>query len=169
MNLPPNTHPLDHHEYMGMCITLAQQAADVGEVPVGSIVVYRPDELHAYVIGQGFNLRESTQDPTAHAEMIALRQASQFLGSWRLIDCDLYVTLEPCLMCAGTLVNARIERVIYGCNDYKSGACDSLYQIPSDTRLNHRYQVVPQVRAEECKALLQTFFRARRLQNKRRK
>ena len=164
-----NSVHFDHHAYMNIALTLARKAAAWGEVPVGALVVYRPTAEEEYIISRAFNLRETYQDPSAHAELLALRQASQALGQWRLIDCDLYVTLEPCLMCAGALVNARIQRVIYGCDDYKAGACRSIYQIPSDTRLNHRYEVIPHIQKSECQKVLQTFFQARRTQNKKRR
>ena len=162
-----NTQRFDDYAYMGICLSLARKAAALGEVPVGAIVVHRPSPDQAYIIGRGFNLRESTQDPSAHAEVIALRQASQTLGYWRMVDCDLYVTLEPCIMCTGALVNSRIERVIYGCQDPKAGACHSLYQIPQDHRLNHRYPCTPNIRADESRDLLQSFFRACRQRKKR--
>ena len=112
--------------------------------------------------GQGFNLRESLQDPCAHAEIVALREAARSLGYWRLEGATLYVTLEPCPMCAGALVNARVARLVYGCTDPKAGAVESLYSIATDERLNHRLQVTGGVRAEEAAGLLQGFFRARR-------
>ena len=123
-----------------------------GEVPVGAIVV-----LDDRVIGQGYNVRESTGDPTAHAEIVALREAARS-GHWRILDATLYVTLEPCTMCAGALVNARVRRVVYGCADGKSGAVESLYTIPTDVRLNHRLDVTSGCRADECVALLRAFF-----------
>ena len=147
---------------MQVCLSIARKAAAQGEVPVGSIVVYQNK-----IIGRGFNLRETTQDPTAHAEIIALRQASQYLNSWRLYDCDLYVTLEPCPMCAGALVNSRVRRVIYGCSDQKSGAVRSLYTLVDDTQLNHQVEVKGGVCQTECVYELQRFFRALRKQKKK--
>ena len=143
--------------WMGHCLLLAAEAARLGEVPVGAIVV-----LDGKIIGRGTNLRETTGDPTAHAEVIAMRQAAEHVGNWRLNDADLYVTLEPCPMCAGTLVNARVRRVVYGCRDPKAGAVDSLYSIVTDSRLNHRLEVVAEVRSKECAAHLRHFFRERR-------
>ena len=152
------------HDWMGVCIELAQQAAERGEVPVGAIVV-----LDDQIIGRGHNLRETTGDPTAHAEVVALRNASEAIGHWRLIDTTLYVTLEPCAMCAGALVNGRVSRLVYGCRDQKAGAVDSLYEIPTDMRLNHRLDVTGGCRADECAALLTAFFRGRRQEAARRR
>ena len=166
---PYNSIHFDHHAYMNIALTLARKAAAWGEVPVGALVVHRPTPTEAYIISKAFNLREHTQDPSAHAEILALRQASEVLGQWRLINCDLYVTLEPCLMCAGAVVNARISRVIYGCDDYKAGACHSLYQILSDHRLNHRAEIIKHIQKKPCQHVLQTFFQARRIQNKKRR
>ncbi|MDH3818735.1 MAG: nucleoside deaminase, partial [Myxococcales bacterium] len=109
--------------------------------------------------------REASQDPTTHAEMVAIREAAKQLGSWRLIDTTLYVTLEPCPMCAGALVNARVPRVVWGCDDPKAGATQTLYRIGSDERLNHRFECVPGVLADECSALLSQFFAAIRAKN----
>ena len=152
------------YDWMGVCIDLAQEAALKGEVPVGAIVV-----LDQQIIGRGYNLRETTGDPTAHAEIVALREAANELGHWRLIDATLYVTLEPCVMCAGALVNSRVARLVYGCRDQKAGAVESLYEIPTDVRLNHRLDVLGGCRAEECAALLTSFFRARRQDAARRR
>ena len=157
-------HQFDDHAYMGVALGLARRAGALGEVPVGAIVVHQGD-----IIGRGFNLRERTQNPLLHAEMIALEQASQNLKSWRLIDCTLYVTLEPCPMCAGALIQSRVDRVVYGCTDPKGGAVDSLYTLLSDVRLNHRAQITSGCRSEEASTLLTRFFQARRMQNKRNK
>jgi tRNA(adenine34) deaminase len=131
----------------------AEKARLVGEVPVGCVLVY--DDR---VIARGHNLRESSQDPTAHAEIVALRQAAERLRSWRLIDVTAYVTLEPCPMCAGALVNSRVSRVVYGCDDPKAGALRTLYQIGADDRLNHRFELVPGVLREECASIISRFF-----------
>ena len=147
-------------EWMRAAIAEAKLAEDKGEVPVGAVIVHEGD-----IIGRGHNLRELSQDPTTHAEMIAIRQAAEALGSWRLIDTALYVTLEPCPMCAGALVNARVPRVVWGCNDPKAGATETLYTIGSDPRLNHRFECVPGVLSEECSALLTGFFAAIRAKN----
>jgi tRNA(adenine34) deaminase len=148
---------LTDEAFMRLALREAQKAADEREVPVGAVVVFE-----GKVIGRAFNEREKLKDPTAHAEMIALTQASAALESWRLDGADLFVTLEPCLMCAGALVNARIRRVVFGATDPKAGACGSLYQVGADARLNHRFEVVGGVLAEECGALLQAFFQPRR-------
>ncbi len=147
----------DDHAWMGACLVLARRAAARGEVPVGAIVV-----RDGAAIGRGCNLREALHDPTAHAEVIALRDAARHVGHWRILDATLYVTLEPCVMCAGALVNARVGRLVYGCADPKAGAVTSLYAVTTDARLNHRLQVTAGVRAAECAALLRGFFRARR-------
>ncbi len=142
---------------MGVCLDLAACAATRGEVPVGAVVV-----REGRVIGRGYNLRETTGDPTAHAEILALREAAAEVGWWRLLDCTLYVTLEPCPMCAGALVNARVARLVYGCTDPKAGAVDTMFHVPTEPRLNHRLQVTSGVRSEECAEALRAFFRARR-------
>lgn len=142
---------------MRRALALAQQAAAMEEVPVGA-VVYRGDAI----LGQGYNLRETEQDPTAHAEIIALRQAARALGSWRLEGCTLAVTLEPCPMCAGALVNARVPRLIYGARDPKMGCVDTLHRLCTEPRFNHRLVVVGGVLAEEAAELLSGFFKKRR-------
>lgn len=146
---------LDDEHWMGRAILLAREAARVGEVPVGCVIVF-----HGREVGSGFNLRERGQDPTAHAEMVALRHAARSLGSWRLEGCSCYVTLEPCPMCAGALVNARVARVVFGAEDPKAGAVTSLYRVGTSRALNHRFDVVRGVRSAECGALLSTFFRS---------
>lgn len=135
----------------------AQAAASDGEVPVGAIVVW-----NGRIVGRGHNRVETAQDPTAHAEILAIGAAAQTLKSWRLDEATLYVTLEPCHMCAGAIVLARIPRIVYGARDPKAGACGSLAMVPQDLRLNHRAEVVPGVLAEECGAILEAFFRAKR-------
>ena len=147
----------DDQKYMKMAIEQAQIAEENGDVPIGSVIVYQNQ-----IIGRAYNQREQLQDPTAHAEIIALTQAAAFLESWRLHDCTIYVTLEPCPMCAGALVLARIERLVYGCDDPKTGAVKSLYNIVQDERLNHRLEVTSGVLADECSKLLQEFFLRRR-------
>jgi tRNA(adenine34) deaminase len=137
-------------------------AFDEGEVPVGAVIVYQER-----VIAEGRNQRETLNDPTAHAEMIAITQAAEVLQSWRLLDCTLYVTLEPCPMCAGAIVQARIPRVIYGTTDPKAGACHTLFSLTSDIRLNHQSAVMGGVMAEDCKAILQEFFRQQRALGKK--
>jgi tRNA(adenine34) deaminase len=135
----------------------AEQAEREDEVPVGAVVVH-----DGKVIGRGHNQREMLTDPTAHAEMIAITQAAAALESWRLENTTLFVTLEPCLMCAGAIVNARIPRVVFGARDPKAGACGSLYQVGLDARLNHRFEVVGGVLEKECAAILQRFFGRKR-------
>jgi len=147
--------------YMRAAIDEALAARDAGEVPVGAVVV-RGDRI----IGRGHNQREQLNDPTAHAEMLALTAAAAFVGSWRLDGCTLYVTLEPCAMCAGAVVLARIERLVFGALDPKAGACVSLYNIPTDERLNHRVLLSDSPLAEQCAALLQEFFARQRAPQK---
>jgi len=146
----------DEH-FMREAMALAAMAEARGEVPVGSVIV-----RDGKIIARGYNLRETAQDPTAHAELIAMRAAAARLGTFRLEDTTCYVTLEPCPMCAGALVLARLDRLVYGCEDPKTGACGSLYDIVRDERLNHRLQVTSGVLANDCAAVLQDFFRRRR-------
>ena len=148
--------------WMRHAIAEALLARDLGEVPVGAVLV-----LDGTVIGRGHNLRESAQDPTAHAEMVAIRQAADHLGSWRLLGTTMYVTLEPCAMCAGALVNARVPRVVWGCDDPKAGATRTLYAIGSDPRLNHRFESTAGVLGEQCSELLTSFFAGIRAENER--
>ncbi len=150
-------HPF-HVQHMELALAEAAAAADADEVPVGAVVV----SLEQGIIGQAHNQREMLHDPTAHAEMIALTQAAQALGNWRLENCILYVTLEPCPMCAGAVVQARLPYVVYGAIDTKAGACETLYRIASDPRLNHRAQVIGGVLADRCAAVLSDFFAAKR-------
>jgi tRNA(adenine34) deaminase len=155
-------HPF-HLEHMRLALDEAALAAAEDEVPVGAVIV----SLERGVLAQAHNQRERLHDPTAHAEMIAITQAATALGSWRLEGCILYVTLEPCPMCSGAVVNARLPWVVYGCTDPKAGACDTLYSIPTDPRLNHRARVLGGVRADECAAVLSEFFAAKRRLGKR--
>lgn len=150
-------HPF-HLEHMAMALDEAGAALAEDEVPVGAVIV----SFNRGVVGRAHNQREQLVDPTAHAEMIAITQAAQAVGSWRLDGCALYVTLEPCPMCAGAIVQARLPMVVYGCTDPKAGACDTLYRITSDARLNHRAQVVGGVLADRCAAVLSDFFAAKR-------
>jgi tRNA(adenine34) deaminase len=142
---------------MGEALALAREAAARGEVPVGAIVV-RENEI----IGRGGNSPVSISDPTAHAEIAAMREAAAALRNYRLVDCALYATLEPCAMCAGAMLHARIARVVYGARDPKTGACGSVIDLFADPRLNHHATVIAGVRAEECGMLLSEFFAARR-------
>jgi tRNA(adenine34) deaminase len=147
-------------QYIQKAIQQAQIAAENGDVPIGAVIVYQNQ-----IIGKAYNQREQLNDPTAHAEIIALTQAASFIGSWRLHGCTIYVTLEPCPMCAGALVLARIDRLVYGCDDPKTGACKSLYNIVQDERLNHRLEVTSGVLADDCSMLLKDFFQRRRIEN----
>jgi tRNA(adenine34) deaminase len=142
---------------MEEALDLARRSLKYEDVPVGALVVQ-----HGRVIGRGYNQREQLQDPTAHAEMIALSAAAAHIGHWRLEDCTLYVTLEPCPMCAGALVQSRVGRLVYGAADPKTGACESLFTITTDARLNHQVDTVAGVLAEPCAELLREFFRRRR-------
>ena len=147
---------------MRMALEQAQAAAQADEVPVGAIIVH-----DGRIIAAAHNQRETLHDPTAHAEMIAITQAAETLGSWRLEDCHLYVTLEPCPMCAGAIIQARISHVIYGASDSKSGAVDSLFQLLRDPRLNHRSDSLGGVLAESCGELLTQFFQQKRALGKK--
>jgi tRNA(adenine34) deaminase len=140
------------HVLMGLALEEARAAAAAGDVPVGAVV-----SLDGHVLGRGRNRREERGDPTAHAEVEALREAARVIGHWR-VEATLVVTQEPCPMCAGALVNARVSRLVFGCLNPKAGAVSSLYQIVSDPRLNHRMEVTGGVRAEECAAELRGFF-----------
>lgn len=142
---------------MEAALSEARAAASDGEVPIGAVVVW-----DGRIIGRGRNRVETAQDPTAHAEIIAIGAAAQTVKSWRLDEGTLYVTLEPCHMCAGAIVLARIPRLVYGARDPKAGACGSLANVVQDLRLNHRAEVQPGILAEECGALLESFFRSRR-------
>ena len=155
-------HPF-HQQHMEMALDEAAAAAAEDEVPVGAVIV----SFERGVIARAHNQREQLRDPTAHAEMVAITQAAQALGSWRLEGCALYVTLEPCPMCAGAVVQARLPLVVYGCADPKAGACDSLYRITSDARLNHRAQVVAGVLGDRCAAALSAFFQGKRALGKK--
>lgn len=150
-------HPL-HRHHMQLALEEAREAWAEEEVPVGAVVVSFDHGL----IGRAHNQREQLHDPTAHAEMIAITQAAEALQSWRLEKCILYVTLEPCPMCAGAVVQARLPFLVYGATDPKAGACHSLYAIPTDRRLNHRTEVLGGVLADECAAILSDFFASKR-------
>ena len=146
-----------HVHYMRMAYQQAQIAESLEEVPIGAVIVHQ-----GRVIAAAHNQREMLRDPTAHAEMLAITQAAESIGDWRLIDCALYVTLEPCPMCAGAIVNARVPVVVYGATDGKGGAVSSLYHLLNDDRLNHSCEVVPGVMAAECGEILTNFFRQQR-------
>jgi tRNA(adenine34) deaminase len=148
-------------DYMRVALDMASQALAAGEVPVGAVVV-----LDNEIIGRGFNAPISHNDPTAHAEMSALREAAQHLGNYRLVDCELFVTLEPCLMCAGAVMHARIARLVYGARDPKTGACGSVVDVFAEQRLNHHTMVSSGVLAEQCGAMLSDFFSMRRAEQR---
>jgi tRNA(adenine34) deaminase len=154
MNL--SEHKTDE-DFMRLALAEAEKAAVCGETPVGAVLV-----LGGEVIAGAHNMRETWQDPTAHAETIVLREAAARLGRWRLPDATLYVTLEPCLMCAGALVLARINRLVYGCRDPKAGALGSVYDVVRDGRLNHTYRITPEVLETECRQVISGFFEKRR-------
>ena len=147
--------------YMSLALDEARAAAAEGEVPIGAVVV-----CNGVVVARAHNRRETDRDPSAHAEFSALTQAAHVLGRWRLSGCTVYVTLEPCLMCAGLMVNARVDRCVYGAADPKGGALGTLYDVSHDPRLNHAFEVTAGVLAEESAELLRSFFRARRAARK---
>jgi len=151
-----------HNQWMRFALAQAEIAFEQAEVPVGAVIVHQ-----GRIIAEGYNQRETLNDPTAHAEMIAITQAAESLGSWRLLDCTLYVTLEPCPMCAGAIVQARLPTVIYGTADPKAGACHTMYRITEDERLNHRCSVMGGVLQADCRAILQQFFAEQRAKGKK--
>jgi len=148
--------PLDK-KFMAAAIDQANIALENGDVPVGAVIVHQNT-----IIARGYNQRHQLNDPTAHAEIIAMTAASEYIGNWRLEGCTIYVTLEPCCMCAGACVLARLDRLVFGCDDPKAGACGSLYNIVQDERLNHRLDITKGVLAEDCTKLLQDFFKKKR-------
>jgi len=148
---------MNDEEMMQHAISLAKQAASLEEVPIGAAIFH-----DGVLVGEGFNTKETSCDPTAHAEMNAIVDASKKLGRWRMHGCTIVVTLEPCPMCAGAIVNARFDRVVFGASDQKSGACRTLYKITDDPRLNHRCDVLGGILEQECVELLQVFFKPRR-------
>jgi tRNA(adenine34) deaminase len=140
-------------DFMRMALAEAEKAAEAGETPIGAVLIIKGE-----VVAAGHNMRETWQDPTAHAEVIVLREAAAKAGRWRLDDATLYVTLEPCLMCCGALVLARVTRLVYGCRDPKAGALGSVYDVVRDGRLNHTFRITPGVLETECSAVLGMFF-----------
>ena len=152
---------MNDDDYMRHALELASRAQAAGEVPVGAVVVKDGE-----IIGRGFNAPITRHDPSAHAEMMALRDAAQRLGNYRLVGCELFVTLEPCVMCAGAIMHARIARVVFGANDLKTGACGSVLNVFAEPRLNHHADVLGGVLAEECGSMLSRFFALRRAQQK---
>jgi len=153
----------EFHYFMQMALQEAEAAAEENEVPVGAVIVH----TERRVIASDHNRREQLRDPTAHAEMLAITQAAESLGSWRLDDCTLYVTLEPCPMCAGAILQARIPRVVYGADDSKAGAVQSVYTLLNDVRLNHQCSVVSGVLSEPCGNVLSRFFQRQRALGKK--
>ncbi|HEW79049.1 MAG TPA: tRNA adenosine(34) deaminase TadA [Phycisphaerales bacterium] len=151
----------EDERFMRAAIEAARVAEDNGDVPIGAVIVFENR-----IIAKAYNQKEQLADPTAHAEIIALTQAAAALQSWRLNGCTMYVTLEPCPMCAGALVLSRMDRLVYGCDDPKAGACKSLYNIVQDERLNHRLEVTSGIMEDQCREQLQEFFAKRRIENK---
>lgn len=148
----------EYEPLMHQALLLAQTAAKTGEIPVGAIVV----DVNGKLLGTGFNTREDDHDPMSHAEVVAMRAAAKKLGNWRLDDCTLVVTLEPCTMCAGTAMQARIKKIVFGAFDEKAGAVGSLWDVVRDPRLPHRAEVISGVLAQECAQLLGDFFKSQR-------
>ena len=160
---------MNDEEYMQLALEEARRASEAGEVPIGAVVVYEPIDratrkplAEPRVIARAGNRRERAKDPAGHAEFVAMLAAARELDAWRLSDCTVYVTLEPCIMCAGLMHQARIKRCVYGAPDPKAGALGTLYQINADDRLNHTFEVTQGVLEEECAAELQAFFASRR-------
>ena len=148
---------MNDFDFMGMALSEAQKAADAGEVPIGAVLTQ-----DGAVIAQAHNLRETDKDATAHAEMLVIREGCRKLGRWRLSGTTLYVTIEPCPMCAGALVMSRVDRLVYGSPDFRAGAVESIFNVVQHPALNHRLAVTAGVRQEECAAVMQAFFRERR-------
>ena len=165
----PYNSPMTDEDCIQLALDEARLAAEKGEVPIGAVVVYEPIDpatrrslAKPAIIACAHNLRETLRDPSAHAEFLAMREASRKLDRWRLSDCTVYVTLEPCLMCAGLMYQARIRRCVYGAHDPKAGALGSLYAIHTDSRLNHRFEVTDGILEDECAAVLRQFFENKR-------
>ncbi len=148
---------VDHTKWMRLALREAEQAFDIKEVPVGAVIM-----KGGHLIGRGHNQMELLTDPTAHAEIIAITAAASFLEDWRLEECTLYVTKEPCAMCAGAIINSRLEKVVFGCYDEEEGCCGSLYQICSDPRFSHKTAVKGGILENDCSSLLVNFFKSRR-------
>lgn len=155
---------MNHEKYMQLAIIEAKKAAEINEVPIGAVIV--KDDT---VIARAHNLRETSQQPTAHAELLAIEKACKALGTFRLEDCTLYVTLEPCVMCSGAIVMSRIPKVVYGADDQKGGTVNSLMHLLNDSRFNHQAEVVKGVLKEECSQMLKNFFKQLREDKKRKK
>ena len=148
---------VDHTKWMRLALREAEQALDIKEVPVGAVIM-----KGGHLIGRGHNQMELLTDPTAHAELIAITAAASLLGDWRLKECTLYVTKEPCAMCAGAIINSRLKKVVFGCYDEQEGCCGSLYQICSDPRFSHKTAVKGGILENDCSSLLVNFFKSRR-------
>lgn len=161
---PPRAVEERDRRFMTIALEEADRGAAMGEVPVGAVLV---DDTTGQILARTHNRRELDADPTAHAEIVALREAARARGSWRLDGTTLYVTLEPCAMCAGAMVNARLGRLVFGCTDPKAGACESLFQIGADTRLNHRFPIASGVLEGDCRDRLRRFFAALRALGKK--
>lgn len=157
-----NAQHLDDQRFMALALQEARQAGELGEVPIGAVLVWE-----GQVVGRGSNRREIDQDPTAHAEMLAIRHAARNQGSWRLLDTTLYVTLEPCTMCMGAIILARIPRLVFACRDPRAGAVGSIYDFSRDERFNHRVEVTEGILEQECSQLLSGFFQRLRDDKKR--
>lgn len=149
--------------FMKEALLEARKAYEEGEVPIGCVIVKDGE-----IIGRGYNRKEGLHDPTAHAEMMAIREASHSLEAWRLTDAEVYVTIEPCVMCMGALIQSRVSKLIFGARDPKFGGARSLYELAEDPRHNHRFEVIEGVLEEECASIMKDFFRMRRRQNKER-
>lgn len=165
----PYNGRMNDEDYMRLAIAEARRAESLGEVPIGAVVVYEPIDrgtrrplAEPRVISRACNLRETTKNPAGHAEFLAMQEAARVLDAWRLSDCTVYVTLEPCIMCAGLMHQARVDRCVFAAPDPKAGALGSLYSVHADERLNHRFEVTPGILEEECAAMLKDFFSARR-------
>ncbi len=151
----------NEHDYMQLALVQAKKAAELGEIPIGAVLVCGGE-----VIAAAYNQREMLPDATAHAEILAIRQGCARLGRWRLSGCTLYVTVEPCPMCSGAIVNSRIDRVVYGCPDVKAGGVESIFNILTNDNLNHQVEVIGGICEEECASVMRDFFRRRRQENK---
>jgi len=151
-------------QFMQAAFDEAETAKALGEVPIGAVIVF-----DGQIIGRGHNLRETSNDPTTHAEMVAIRQAAEHIGHWRLLECTLYVTLEPCVMCMGAIILARIPHLVYACRDPRAGAVGSIYDFARDERFNHKVEVTEGVLGTECSQLLSGFFRELRAGKKSQK
>ncbi len=151
-----NLNSLDQF-FMGFALAEARRAKDAGEVPIGAVIIFENQ-----IVGSGHNHPIGLNDPTAHAEILAIRRAAEKIGNYRLTDATLYVTIEPCAMCAGAMVNARVKRLVYGATEVRAGAIDSVFQICNNSSLNHQVEITSGVKAEECRELMQAFFKERR-------